>query len=145
MVNKDLVESKCDYIAKDLAKLAPYSEKTFEEIAAAPELMPFIERMLERIVTRAIDMNRHILAEIGDGTEHLQTNEDTFLALVKHDVIGRELAKQIAPSAGLRNRLVHDYDDTDDKIVFQSVGKALEQYPPYCQAVLEFVDKQTSS
>jgi uncharacterized protein YutE (UPF0331/DUF86 family) len=145
MINKDLLQQKCAYIAKDLELLHPYQDKSFDEIAANPILMPFVERMLEKIVTRGIDMNRHILSEIGDGTERLLKNEDTFLALGKHSVISEELAKNIAPSAGLRNRLVHEYNDTDDRIIFLSVGKAIEQYPQYCEAILDFAEKQNEA
>ncbi len=142
MLNKDFLQQKCEYIAKDLEALHPHRDKTFDEIAANPVLMPFVERMLEKIVTRGIDINRHILSEIGDGTEKLLKNEDTFLAMGKHGVISEELAKAIAPSAGLRNRLVHEYNDTDERIIFASVGTALEQYPRYCEAVLIFIEKQ---
>jgi len=141
MINKGFLQQKCGHIAKDLEALHPYQNKTFAEIAADPVLMPFVERMLEKIVTRGIDINRHILSEIGDGTEQLLKNEDTFIALGKHGIISEHLAGKIAPSAGLRNRLVHEYNDTDDKIIFASVGMALEQYPKYCQAVLDFTEK----
>ncbi len=44
-----------------------------------------------------------------------------------------EFAREIAPSAGLRNRLVHEYNDSDQKIIYQSMGDALKQYTRYCR------------
>jgi len=50
-------------------------------------------------------------------------------------VISPELAKQIAPSSGLRNRLVHEYDDIEPKQVFRAISFALQQYPIYVEQI----------
>lgn len=47
----------------------------------------------------------------------------------------RELADELAPSAGLRNRLVHQYDDIDDAIVLRAVGEARRSFGAYAAAV----------
>ena len=45
------------------------------------------------------------------------------------------MAGALAPSAGLRNRLVHEYETIDDAEVLASVGALLQLYPRYIQAV----------
>lgn len=50
-----------------------------------------------------------------------------------------ELGKQLAPSAGLRNRLVHEYDDIDSNQVFKAIGFALQQYPLYVKQVNNYL------
>lgn len=45
------------------------------------------------------------------------------------------LSQQLAPSAGLRNRLIHAYDLVDDTILLQSVTTCRHQYPLYIQAI----------
>src|SRR4030066_409588 len=67
---------------------------------------------LEKIIMRAIDINQHMIAELGRGDERVRGYEDTFYILSQFGIYSEEFAKQIAPSAGLRNRLVHEYNNT---------------------------------
>jgi uncharacterized protein YutE (UPF0331/DUF86 family) len=46
-----------------------------------------------------------------------------------------DLAASLAPSAGLRNRLVHEYDRIDDAIVLSAVEQTLALYPQYVAAI----------
>ncbi len=142
MLNKDFVLRKIKLIQEDLSRLEPLSHLSFEELAKDFVSYAATERLLERIVTRAIDVNRHIIAELGVGSEKVRTYEDTFSALAELAVYSRDFAKQIAPSAGLRNILVHEYDEIDPKKVYISMGKALEQYVRYCDFLLKLLDRQ---
>jgi uncharacterized protein YutE (UPF0331/DUF86 family) len=143
MINRDLIERKCSLMTKDLDRLKPYREKSFDQVASNAADMAVIERLLERIITRAIDINSHLIAELGKGSEQPYTYEATFQELAQLGVYDAAFAKQIAPSAGLRNRLVHDYNDTDPQIIFASVGHALEHYAQYCAAILKFAEKKS--
>lgn len=42
-----------------------------------------------------------------------------------------DLARQLAQSSGLRNRLVHEYDEIDPTKFFMAIDFALRQYPVY--------------
>jgi uncharacterized protein YutE (UPF0331/DUF86 family) len=142
MLNRDFIERKCNLILKDLEHLQSLSQYTFNEIAADFVKYSALERLLERIVTRAIDINRHMISELGDGSERVRGYEDTFYAVASLGVYEEDFAKKIAPSAGLRNRLVHEYDDLDPAILFDSIKSAVKQYTQYCEAVLKFTEKQ---
>ena len=50
-------------------------------------------------------------------------------------------AGALAPSAGLRNRLVHEYETIDDAKVLASVDVLLQLYPRYIQAVESYLTK----
>ena len=64
-----------------------------------------------------------------------------FVKLGDLGVLPRELALALAPSAGLRNRLVHEYESLDDAKVLASIGALLAQYPSYVQAVESYLIK----
>jgi uncharacterized protein YutE (UPF0331/DUF86 family) len=49
--------------------------------------------------------------------------------------LSRELAAALAPSAGLRNRLVHEYEAIDDATVIKAVRLAQDLYPQYIAAI----------
>ncbi|MBI4050403.1 MAG: DUF86 domain-containing protein [Candidatus Doudnabacteria bacterium] len=141
MLNKDFVLRKIKLIQEDLARLEPLGRFSLAELTKDPVKYAATERLLERIVTRAIDVNRHLLAELGEGSETVRTYEDTFLALAGLSVYSREFAKKIAPSAGLRNILVHEYDNVDVEKIRISAGEALKQYAEYCKFLLDFLVK----
>lgn len=58
-----------------------------------------------------------------------------FTKLGDLGVLPAELARALAPSAGLRNRLVHEYDAIDDGKVLAAVGTTLDLYPRYIRAI----------
>ncbi len=66
------------------------------------------ERLLERIIGRMIDVNYHILTE-HEGVPPKDFHE-SFTQLARVGVLPAELAHALAPAAGLRNRLAHEYN-----------------------------------
>lgn len=63
------------------------------------------------------------------------------LVLIAEDLAGvQELARRIAACAGLRNRLVHEYDELDPEKVHEALATAVEDVPQYLDAVRSFLD-----
>ncbi len=54
-------------------------------------------------------------------------------------VISVDLAEQLAPSAGLRNRLVHEYDLLEHSLVLEAVKMAEKLYPKYVKEIETFI------
>lgn len=144
MLDIDFIRRKIKLIQEDLGRLESLGQYSFEEIAADFMKMAVVERLLEKIIMRAIDINQHLIAELGKGNEKVRGYEDTFFVLADLDVYPKEFAKKIAPSAGLRNRLVHEYNDTNQKIIYKSVAEAISQYAKYCNYILKFLLKHSS-
>ena len=70
--------------------------------------------------------------------------DDYYGGFVKLGDLGcptTELALSLAPSAGLRNRLVHEYESLDDAKVKASIGALRGQYPCYVQSVESYLIK----
>ncbi|MFN6495774.1 MAG: type VII toxin-antitoxin system HepT family RNase toxin [Nostoc sp. DedQUE01] len=96
-----------------------------------------VERLLQLMTQAAIDINEHILSKLIPGNS--VTNFEAFIELSKYQVITPELAQKIAPSSGLRNRLVHEYDDIEPQKVFESISFALQQYPLYVRQINSYL------
>jgi len=54
-------------------------------------------------------------------------------------IISADLAKKLAPSAGLRNRLVHEYDQLEHSLVLDSVKMAEEMYADYIKEIEGYI------
>lgn len=139
MLNREFIVRKIRLIQEDLSHLEPFADFAFDVLMKDPVKLGAVERFLERIITRAIDINRHCIAELGKGSESIKTYEDTFLRMADLHIYPEAFAKIIARSAAFRNMLVHEYDKIDHSIVYQSVREAMEQYHRYCDAILLFL------
>lgn len=140
MLNKEFVKRKVGLIQKDLGKLAKLGKFTLDEILADYLKTNALDRLLEKIINRAIDINQHIISEKGKGSENVRGYEETFYALADIGVYRKDFAEQIAPSAGLRNRIVHEYDDLNEEILFKSVKKGIPLYVKYCDFILKYIN-----
>lgn len=144
MLDKDFVSRKIKLIQEDLSRLEDLGKYSFSEIAVDFVKMGAVERLLEKIIMRAIDVNQHLIAELGKGNERVRGYEDTFFVLADFNIYPRNFAQKIAPSAGLRNRLVHEYNDTKVEIIYKSVADAISQYTKYCNYILKFLSRHSS-
>lgn len=98
MLDKDFLQRKIKLIQEDLSRLEELGQYSFSEIAADFVKMGAVERLLEKIIMRAIDINQHLIAELGRGEEKIRGYEDTFYVLVNFKVYPETFARKIAPS-----------------------------------------------
>jgi len=147
MIRKDFIERKLDLIQEELEKLKQLSGYTIDQIAADFLKQNTLERLLEKIIIRAVDINNHLISELGGpGLKSPRDYYETFLRLVDLGVYNNEFALRVAKSVGTRNKLVHEYDELIDySQVYDSIDDCLHDYAQYCQHILDFIAKTTSS
>lgn len=142
MVDKKFVRHKISLIQNELKDLEKLKKYSLEEILGDFFKFNTLERIMEKIVIRAIDINQHLLLE--SATKEIETPKsyrETFLELAKLDVYPKNFAERIANSAGMRNILVHEYDKVDYSMIYSSIEDCLRDYHQYCQYVLDFIDE----
>ena len=66
MLDLDLLQRKIKLILEDLDRLREYKNFSFKEISEDFVKEAVIERLLEKAITRAIDVNRHVISCFGD-------------------------------------------------------------------------------
>lgn len=142
MIREDFVKRKISLIQDDLAKLTTFSQYTFEDIAADFVKEAAVERILERIITRAIDINQHLIARLASkDTSPPKDYRETFLLLAEFGVYPKKFADQIAKSIGTRNVLVHEYDKVDQSLIYGSIQDCLRDYQQYIEYLLKLLGK----
>lgn len=88
-----------------------------------------VERIVSHLVDLAAGINAHVAAvEHGEAPRDLRRS---FVAASATGMIEAELAERLAPSAGLRNVLVHAYLDLDVSQLVAAVPLATELYGEY--------------
>lgn len=139
MIDRELVTRKLALITADLKSLAPLAARTIDEFLASDTDEVLVERYLERIVGRMLDVNYHLLIESGQRPP--KDYYESFTQLAKLGALPAEFASRIAACAGLRNRLVHEYDDIDPERVHEAAATALRDVPEYLRLVHGFVER----
>ena len=108
-IDTDLVTRKLLLIAADLEPLAAIAARGVAAYESSMVDQALFERRLERAIGRMIDVNYHLLTASGQPPP--PDYHSSFVRMVELGMLDAEFARQIARAAGLRNRLVHDYDD----------------------------------
>jgi uncharacterized protein YutE (UPF0331/DUF86 family) len=92
-----------------------------------------VERLLHLSVEAASDLLEHLLVQRFNIKP--QTYADTFLQAGRNGLIPMDLAQRLVPAAGLRNRLVHDYEAIDPSRVYAAIPVALDDLTQLQQAM----------
>lgn len=138
-VDAAIIRRKLAHIAASLDGLRPISRLSLEEYRARFYERKAAERLIQEAIEAALDVNAHLIAELG--SEIPEDYYGGFLKMSELGIASLELARSLAPSAGLRNRLVHEYESIEDAKVLGSIGTILELYPRYVQAVEAYLTK----
>ena len=65
---------------------------------------------------------------------------DSFIKLGTIRILPQELARALAASTGLRNRIAHEYDDIDHAKVHEGLRAATRDVPQYLRHVQSYLD-----
>lgn len=141
MVNKKFVRRKVALIIEELEHLQDFSDYSFKKIADDFNNQAIVERILERVINRSIDINQHLISELIERGSLPKTYKETFTALAEINVLPKDFAKEIAKSVGTRNILVHEYDKVNYEQIYSSIKDCLEDYHQYCQYIIDFVNE----
>jgi uncharacterized protein YutE (UPF0331/DUF86 family) len=134
VIDREFVTRKMVLIGRDLEELRKISSPGLEAYLSDHYKEILAERFLERMISRMIDINYHIVT--GSGSPPPRDYYDSFKELGKLGVLDATFASRIASAAGLRNRIVHEYDELDPAKVFEGIQAALADLPVYLQAIL---------
>lgn len=138
-LDRALVRRKLATITRDLDDLAEIEGMDIGEFSADRFRQKGTERFLQEVIEAAVDVNLHLLRVRGRPTP--SDYFSSFIELGEAGAIPSDLAKKLAPSTGLRNRLVHEYDAIDDEVVLEAVSEARELFGRYVAAVEAAIER----
>ncbi len=140
-VDKEIVRRKqLTVIIENLKALGPIEAMTLKQYANDVYKRKATERLLQELIEAAIDINTHIIVQTHNTI--VDNYYESFIKMGDINVIPVALAKELAPSAGLRNILVHEYDALNHSIVLEAVKVAGNIYPQYINSVEDFISDQ---
>ncbi|MBI4629294.1 MAG: DUF86 domain-containing protein [Candidatus Rokubacteria bacterium] len=139
MVDRDLVTRKIALVVDDLRAVTPIAQKRLDDYLASATDELVTERYLERMIGRMIDVNYHLVTEAGHAPP--RDYYESFAQLAKLGILPPAFASQIAACAGLRYRIVHEYDEIDPRRVYEGLQAAVRDIPEYLRRVHEHLER----
>lgn len=137
-IDKRRVMEKIRIIQECLNKLRTLSQLSVDEFTSDFKNFDSAKYNLQIAIEAMIDIGNHIISRKGLGTP--KTYRDTFEALHKGNIIPKEDLATYKLMARFRNRIVHFYDEVDDREVY----KILQNNFPDFSSFIEHVSKLLS-
>lgn len=136
-IEREVVRRKLATIIENLKVLEPITAFSEREYIEDIYKRKATERLLQEMIEAAVDINTHIIVQSG----HAVPDEyyESFIRVGELNVIPFDLAQKLAPSAGLSNRLVHEYDMLDHAVILSAVKVAENQYSEYVVAIEHYL------
>lgn len=130
------------FVVKKLTELKGYIDElqdflhaSDDEILCDSGKIHIAERLLQLIVDTMIDVNQHYIKEL-----RLPVAEDyqsTFRVLGSHNILPNDFAEKLAPVVGLRNIVVHRYEQIDKARFIQLLRKNSDDFLRYCDEIIK--------
>ena len=139
-LDPDAVRRRLHELNERLRWLGELGTPTGAELRNSWRTRLAVERILEQLVELAVGINLHLSGALGVSAG--DSYRDSFHAAAEAGVIPHGLAAELAPSAGLRNILVHDYLDVDLDLVADAIPEAADQYDRYRQSVARWLTER---
>ncbi|MBP0040589.1 MAG: DUF86 domain-containing protein [Roseofilum sp. SBFL] len=124
---KPIVLGKMKFLNRYLRELDSFALISLQDYLDDTQGQFTVERLLQLSFQVAIDVNRYLLKTLN--LPQPEKNFDTFIEMSRCGILTPELAKILAPSGSLRNRLVHMYDEIDQVKIHECIQLALQEYP----------------
>ena len=133
----DIVSRRLALMEESLRDLGLLADRTAADLAAAPLERAAAERLVQVVVDLAVDINSHLV--VAAGAPAPQTGRESFPAAAEAGALTTDLAQRLAPSAGLRNLLVHRYGDIRLDLLASGVAATLSAYPDYIRQISAYL------
>lgn len=137
-IDSEVVLVRLRLIAKYRNTLEEFRSISFAEYLSDFKQQLVVERLLQLMAEAATDINKYLLVQLHNISP--ATSTDSFREMEKYGIITSELAAELVKAVGMRNILVHQYKDIDNRVVFTAIQKALTQYPFYIQQITAYLD-----
>lgn len=139
----EAVQRRIEEIRSLLDVLERHVDVTADDLEEDIEQRLVVERALQQVIDLAVKVNAHVATAAGQPAP--RDYYSSFAAAAGAGVIDDDLAVELAPSTGLRNRLVHEYDEIDLAIVASALPTAVDGYARYVRDVARWLQGQFDS
>ena len=125
------IERRLDELSERLARLQPLRDRARSDFDQDPYLRDIVERNLEIAAQCCIDVSHRIISL--EGAPKPVDYYDAILRMGELGVLPADFARHLAPLAGFRDILVHEYLAVDGAEVYRALHNLedMERFAEY--------------
>ena len=136
-LDRVVITSKLRMMRRLLEELEGLGPVSAERFAREFGTQLIVERIVSQLVDLAASINAHVVA-VQTGAPPVDV-QSSFTAASATGLIDDDLARRLAPTAGMRNVLVHAYISLDLTLLVAAVPLAAKQYGECVRQVARWV------
>jgi len=122
---QDRINEKIDEVEKYLEELESITPDDLEDYLSSSMIKAACERYFEKIVEAIVSISFLFIRE--KELKSPESEEHAFLILSNNEIITDDLSAKLRKAKDMRNRIIHNYGEIDDAIVFHSVSEELRR------------------
>ena len=120
------IETRLDELSERLARLVPLRDRPRTDFDGEPYLRDIVERNLEVAAQCCIDISHRII--VIEGAQKPRDYHEAIVRMGELGVLPPDFADQLAPIAGFRNILIHEYLAVDWDEVYDNLTNLDDLY-----------------
>jgi uncharacterized protein YutE (UPF0331/DUF86 family) len=128
-----------DTLCERLGRLEPLRAKSKAEFDADPYLRDIVERNLEVAAQCVLDISHRLISLAG--SQRPRDYYEAIVSLGELGVLSPDFARHLAPLAGFRNILVHEYLEVDWREVYRNL-QHIDDLARFADLVREWLRQQ---
>jgi len=140
MIDRGFIEGKIDKIKIYSNEIEAVFKFSLGEIRRDFMKYRTMERELQLISDEMIDINNHFIRRMN--LEVPDSFQSTFIVLAKNNILPYDFAEKIAPVVGMRNRLVHRYEEINMDLFINLLQKNKDDFREYIKFINEYLNKK---
>jgi len=139
VVNADKILQKLRVIKENLAKLTILKNVSEETFISDFQKFDAAKYNLQTTIEAMVDICNHIISRLAYDIP--RTNADSFRVLCRKKILDPGMEETFLAMARFRNRVVHLYDQVDNKEIYRIIQQNLSDFKKFIKDITNFLDK----
>ena len=139
MVDIQTVTERLAALETYLAELDHYAQYSLRELASDFVRYRAVERSLQLAAQAVVDIATHIIS--ADFNSRVEDYRQAIESLGQEGILSAEFAQRLAPIAGFRNILVHEYLAVDPVKLYDTLIKGRKNLLRFSQRIVEYLQR----
>ena len=140
-INYQKIIAKLDNLRKNSKKLKQLKSevKSFDEYSSSIEILGSTERYLQLGIQSIIDALHLII--IDQDMDKPEDSHEAVSLLFKKGIISEDMASKLTKMVGLRNALVHEYEEIDSKRIYDVLVNRIGDLDDVENTIRKYISK----
>lgn len=133
MVDRDVIVSKIDALKRHVERLKGIARLKEHIYLGSIDAQDIAIHNLQMAIQKCVDIGNHFFSEWDIGAP--SSYSEVFDEMRRRKIIGRPMVERLIRMAGLRNRIVHEYERINQKKIFSFIKNDLRDFDAFMKQI----------